>query len=77
MDREKTKLTAKNALDAIAKKNGISVETVRHDLEAAMIAAQKNMPPKARAFWKAVPHEGNAPTPEEVIAYIADTLKLR
>lgn len=77
MDREKTILSAKNALDAVAKKHGISVETVQHDIEAAMTAAQKNMPPKARAFWKSVPHKGDIPTPEEVIASLADILKLR
>jgi hypothetical protein len=30
---------------------------------------------QAQTFWKSIPHKGEQPTPEEVIAYIADMVK--
>jgi hypothetical protein len=66
---------AERALEQIAKKNHVSVATVRHEIEIAIAAASKNTDPKIQAFWKSVPHKREYPTPEEVIAYIADMTK--
>lgn len=64
-------IKVKKALKQLAKKEGVSVETVRHEIEIAIAEARKNTDPKARAFWKTVPHKGEQPTPEEVIVYLA------
>ena len=66
---------AKNVLKQLAKQEGVSVETVRHEIEIAIAAARKSTDPKAQAFWKSVPHKGEQPTPEEVIVHIAGMTK--
>ncbi len=62
---------AERALKQLAKKEGVSVEAVRHEIEIAIAEARKSTDPKAQAFWKAVPHKGEYPTPEEVIVHLA------
>jgi len=66
---------AKKALKQLAKREGVSVETVRHEIEIAIAAARKSTDPKARAFWKSVPRKGEYPTPEEVIVHLAGMTK--
>ena len=66
---------AKKALKHLAKRESVSLDTVRHEIEIAIAEALKSPDPKARAFWKSVPHKGECPTPEEVIAFIADMPK--
>lgn len=66
---------AKKALNKLAKQKGISEEAVRREIEIAIAEAMKSPEPQAQAFWKSIPHKGEQPTPEEVIAYIADMVK--
>ena len=66
---------AKKALKNLAKQKGVSEETVRHEIEIAILEAIKSSEPTARAFWMSIPHKGKVPTPEEVITYIADMTK--
>lgn len=63
---------AKRALQQVAKRDGVSIRTVRREIEIAIATALKKPDPKAKAFWLSIPHKGEYPTPEEVIAYIAD-----
>ena len=66
---------AKKALKKLAKQKGLSEATVKHEIEIAIAEAMKSTEPQAQAFWKAIPHKGERPTPEEVITYIADMVK--
>jgi len=66
---------AEKALQQLAKKEGISVEAVRREIELAIAAARESSDPAAQAFWKSVPHKGEYPTPEEVIVHIAKKVK--
>lgn len=66
---------AKKALKKLAQREGVSEETVRREIEVAITEAMKSSEPQAQAFWKAIPHKGEQPTPEEVIAYIAGMVK--
>jgi hypothetical protein len=63
---------AKKALQVVAQQDGVSIETVRHEIEIAIAEALKSPDPKAKAFWLSIPHKEAYPMPEEVIAYIAD-----
>lgn len=71
MDIEK----AKKAIKKLAKEKGISEDAVRHDIKFAIAEGMKSPEPKAQLFWKTIPHEGDKPRPEEVIADIADIAK--
>ncbi len=66
---------ATKALKKLAKQNRISVEAVRHEIELAIAEGMKSTEPQARVFWASIPHKGERPTPEEVIAYITDMVK--
>ncbi|AYF41827.1 hypothetical protein [Ethanoligenens harbinense] len=66
---------AKKALKKLAQREGVSEETVRREIVVAIAEAMKSPEPQAQAFWKAIPHKGEQPTPEEVIAYIAGMVK--
>lgn len=66
---------AKKALKKLAQREGVSEETVRREIEVAIAEAMKSPEPQAQAFWRTIPHKGERPTPEEVIAYIAGMVK--
>jgi hypothetical protein len=66
---------AKEVLIKLAKRKGVSEETVHHEIKIAITEAMKSPEPQAQTFWKSIPHKGEQPTPEEVIAYIADMVK--
>ncbi|WP_195465116.1 hypothetical protein [Faecalispora jeddahensis] len=66
---------ANRALKKLAKQKGISERAVRQEIEIAIQEAMKSPDPQAQAFWTSIPHKGEQPTPEEVIAYIADMVK--
>ena len=72
MSKEITEKAAAKALKAVAKKHGVSVEEVRWEIEQAISAAKESQEEKAVRFWSAVPHKGERPTPEEVIAYLIE-----
>ena len=66
---------AREALVKLAKQEAVSEETVHHEIKFALTEAMKNPELQAQTFWKFIPHEGEHPTPEEVIAYIANMVK--
>jgi len=59
------------SLKKIAKREGVSVEEVRREIELAINLAQKNPDPKIQKFWNSLPGEGVKPTQEEIITHIA------
>lgn len=67
-DNDLNKSIAK-ALEAVAENEGISVESVRREIEAAIAAARLNEDPAARAFWDSIlAKDGEALSAEEMIA---------
>lgn len=73
MDSEQKNQISKS-LDAIAKKEGISTEKVRDEIALAISYALKSNDPNIQNFWKNIPCEGDTPTIEEIINYIATEL---
>jgi len=61
---------AQKALQQLAKEQGLSVETVRREIESAIRSAQSNPSPQVQAFWKSIPCKNELPTPEEALTYI-------
>ena len=64
-------MNAAGALEAVAKKYGVSIEEVKREIDLAIESAQNHPNKEAQAFWDSIPREGNMPTPEEVIMFIA------
>jgi len=64
--------TVQNVLESIAKKEGISVESVRREIDIAIAAARQNNDPTIQAFWNSIPAKTDESlTAEDVIAYYA------
>lgn len=72
MSNRKAEQSAKKAIVAVAKKNRVSAEEVKREIDLAIAAARKNPDPNIQAFWNSIPCKGRFPTSEEVIAYIAE-----
>lgn len=68
-------LVAKNALRLIAKREGKTVEEIRKNIKAAMLVGMISADPKVQAYWTKIPCEGDIPTPEEVIVYLAGEIE--
>ena len=66
---------AKAAIAKMAKDKGINEAEIRHEMELAIAEGMKSTDPDVIAKWKSIPHKGDAPTPEELIAYITTELK--
>ena len=65
------KETISEYLKAIADKEGLSEDDVRNEIALAVSLALKSNDPQIQTFWKDVPCDGDAPTIEEIIDYIA------
>jgi hypothetical protein len=65
------KETISEYLKAIAKKEGISEDDVRNEIALAVSLALKSNDSHIQAFWRDIPCDGEAPTIEEIIDYIA------
>ena len=61
---------ARRAIEAIAVREGISVEEVRREISLAILMAQ----PKDASIVSAIPCAGVIPTLEELIAYCVSRL---
>ena len=68
---KRTRISAEEALQTVAIRNGTTVEAVRKEIKLAMLAGLCNTDPTVQAKWKEIPCAGEAPTPEELIAYLA------
>lgn len=76
MDKRKID-SAKRAIAQIAIKNHTSVDEVRLQMKVAMINGLVSKDLKTKAYWQNIPCEGDIPTPEEFIAYVADDVRHR
>ena len=67
---KRTRISAEEALQTVAIRNGTTVEAVRKEIKLAMLAGLCNTDPTVQAKWKEIPCAGEVPTPEELIAYL-------
>ena len=68
---ERKHIDADAALREVARKNHITVDEVRKEIQLAMIAAMCNPDPAIQRVWREIPCAGAALTPEDLITYIA------
>lgn len=65
---------AHNALEQIARRDGKSIEQVRKHIQIAMMSGLLSDDTNVQEKWGRIPHAGEVPSPEEVIAYYANKL---
>lgn len=70
--REQALIRARWALEKIARRDGVSVETVRMRIQEGIISGLTNPDPEIQKEWAKIPRAGDCPTPEEVIAYYSE-----
>lgn len=70
MEQKKKEKIAEH-LRTIAEQEGITENEVRDEIAYAISLALKSNNPKMQHFWKNIPCEGESPTIEEIIDYIA------
>lgn len=69
---KRTCISAEQALQTVAIRNGTTVEEVRKEIKLAMLAGLCNTDPAVQTKWKEIPCAGDVPTPEELITYVAE-----
>ena len=69
---KRKRISAEEALQDVALRHNTTVEEVRKEIKLAMLAGLCNTDPSVQAKWKEIPCAGEVPTPEELIAYIAN-----
>ncbi|WP_369282206.1 hypothetical protein [Oscillibacter sp. GMB15532] len=63
-----------NALKQIARREGKSIEQIRKHIQIAMMSGLLSDDTNVQEKWTRIPHAGEMPSPEEVIAYYANKL---
>lgn len=58
-------------LEEVARREHMSVQEVREEMQAAMEEGQKTDDPVVQARWAAIPRKGTELTLEEFVAYLA------
>lgn len=72
---KRTRISAEEALQTVAIRNGTTVEAVRKEIKLAMLAGLCNTDPAVQAKWKEIPCASDVPNPEELITYAAEKVK--
>lgn len=67
-------MSVNDIIQLTARKNGVSEEQVRRDMQESICEAINNCAgdPEAQAIWAGIPCKGVIPSPEEFILYISD-----
>ena len=64
-------MNIKQVLEAVAKRDNVSVEEVYRNIQEVIDFAFNNPDPEIHKLWLQVPFAGERPTPEEFIPYVA------
>ena len=59
----------KSPLQEIARREGISVKQVYHEMQSAVDAACQSDDPMVRSIWRQIQTSGKRPMPEDLIRY--------
>ena len=63
-------MRAQEVMRQTAIREGVSVETLRREMERAIRAGFENDDPEIHARWEKIPCKGDVPTPEELLEYL-------
>lgn len=66
-------LTPQEAIRQVARKNGVSPEEVRREIEQALSEGMRSPDPRVQAFWRQIPSRTGIPTVEEVVRFLAES----
>lgn len=64
----------KKSLEIIAQREGLTIDKVREEIAYAVSIALQSNDKDIQQFWENIPHEGPAPTIEEIIDFLAEKI---
>ena len=72
-------MNERKIIRTVAKKYGISLAQVRAEIQESIRIAYEQTPTDSitAAYQNRIPRQGNIPTPEEFIAYVAKQVKAK
>ena len=62
-------ISADTALLEVARRHNTTVDEVRKEIRLAMAVAMCSPDPDVQKRWREIPHDGEVPTPEDLIIY--------
>jgi len=75
--KKMSKERAEQIYRQIAIQHGTSVESVKKEIKMAMLIGMVNQDPEVQKKWDAIPHDGDVPTPEELLIYLTSQIQNR
>ncbi len=66
----------KDILKKTAKEYDVPVSEVRDEINRAIELGMSDPDPSVREKWKSIPHKGDKPTAEELIAWMCSQIKI-
>ena len=70
-----TKQRAEKIYQQVALQNHTTVEQVKKEIKLAMLVGMCNQDPAVQKRWNEIPHDGEVPTPEELLIYLSSCIK--
>lgn len=68
------KKKVERALKKLAERERVTVGYIRSKIQEAIDIGMADPDPNIRAFWEAIPYQGERPTPEDVIGFIGESV---
>lgn len=69
--KKMTKQQAEKIYQQIAIKNHTTVDKVKKEIKLAMLIGMSNQDPAIQKRWAEIPHDGDVPSPEELLIYLS------
>lgn len=73
--KKMTKEQAEKIYLQIARQHGTTIEEVKKEIKLAMLVGMCNQDPEVQKKWNSIPHDGDVPTPEELLIFLTGQLK--
>ncbi|WP_294853171.1 hypothetical protein [uncultured Oscillibacter sp.] len=70
-----TKEKAEQIYRRVAVRHQTSVDNVKKQIKLTMIAGMCSQDPEIQKRWNEIPHDGDVPTPEELLIFLSDKAK--
>lgn len=64
------------AIREMAKQQGITVQELLASMQDALDEGMRSPDPAVQAEWHSIPHKGEKPTPQEVMAHIVKKIRM-
>lgn len=73
--KKMTKQRAEKIYQQVALQNHTTVEKVKKEIKLAMLVGMCNQNPAVQKKWHEIPHDGEVPTPDELLIYLSSCIK--